>query len=588
MGNLDSKYKFEHGNIYCQTDKAYFVAGENITGKIYLNLSLSFPAHSLEIEVKGKEKCKWVTRENQQVKNGEETKNEFVDVVHKGENKILTYKVPVYYFPGGMAPAGQYTFPFSFALPSNIPATLFFCGIDKAMGNIKYKLKATLEPSLGFNVKKMKFKQTLVIRQPHYASALNPMQTDARNVYACCCFGNKGQARITTQFERDGYTPEEVCRAMCDIDNSQCSGEIRNITIRLQQHVELRSKDGREYHDNRIISQKQFDGLGPNQSTGGLNRYLELNLATIKQQPRSFEDHKSLDKDDLYLAERIQPTSKGAIVKLHYTLTVNCDYGTCCAEEPHCTIPLTITPPPLPSFGQVEAPPGWAPVMFNTFQFSLPGPGEVISAAASQTATPVDINFNFNAVPHEEVKVQAKFSPKMNLQIDTDKINMEVPIPVPVPVPAPVPVKAKSQAPVPVPVPVPLPVPSMQMKVHSHDSSHGSEDHVSMDVNFGGFPGMNMQFEGKVDSNVTYTSETTVNGVKTSYSSSSRADHIPVPVPVPAPVPAPGPANAQFTMNNDLSMGAQVSVTGEDGQQVSAQVNFPGMHMGMHFNADED
>jgi len=110
---------------------------------------------------------------------------------------------------------------------------------------------------------------------------------------------------------------------MCDIDNSQCSGEIRNITIRLQQHVELRSKDGREYHDNRIISQKQFDGLGANQSTGGLNRYLELNLATIKQQPRSFEDNKSLDKDDLYLAERIQPTSKGAIVKLHYTLTVN-------------------------------------------------------------------------------------------------------------------------------------------------------------------------------------------------------------------------------------------------------------------------
>lgn len=184
MGNLDSKYKFEHGNIYCQTDKAYFVAGENITGKIYLNLSMSFPAHSLEIEVKGKEKCKWVTRENQQVKHGEETRNEFVDVVHKGENKILTYKVPVYYFPGGMAPAGQYTFPFSFALPGNIPATLFYCGIDKAMANIKYKIKAILEPSLGFNVKKMKFKQTLVIRQPHYASALNPMQTDSRNVYA--------------------------------------------------------------------------------------------------------------------------------------------------------------------------------------------------------------------------------------------------------------------------------------------------------------------------------------------------------------------------------------------------------------------
>lgn len=161
------------------------MAGEPITGKIYLNLTMGFPASTLEIEVKGKEKCKWTTRESQQVKEGENTKTEFVDVYHKNEKKIITYKVPVFYFPGGMAPPGQYTFPFSFALPSNIPATLFYCGVDKAVARIRYTLKAALETGIGFNVKKMQFKQTLVIRQPNYATALNPMQTDTRNVYAC-------------------------------------------------------------------------------------------------------------------------------------------------------------------------------------------------------------------------------------------------------------------------------------------------------------------------------------------------------------------------------------------------------------------
>lgn len=311
MGNIDSKYKFEYGNIYCQTDKAYFVAGEQITGKIYLNLSMSYPAANLEIEVKGKEKCKWITRENKEIKEGDNTRHEFVDVAHKNEKQTIKFKVPVYYFPGGMAPAGQYTFPFSFALPANLPATLFYCGFDKSVASIKYKLQAVMEPTMSSH-KKMKFKQTLIIRQPGTPSALNPTQKDERNVYACCCFGNKGQARITTQFEKDAYTPEEVCRAMCDIDNSQCTGEIRSVSIRLEQHVELKAKDGHTYNDRRILEQKEFDGLGANQSTGGMNRFLELSLAGIKQQARPFEDGKDLDRDDLFLAEKIQPTAKGS------------------------------------------------------------------------------------------------------------------------------------------------------------------------------------------------------------------------------------------------------------------------------------
>ena len=82
-------------------------------------------------------------------------------------------------------------------------------------------------------------------------------------------------------------------------------------------------------HTTTAVScrKNNYDGLGPNASTGGLNRYLELSLAGISQQPKSFSDHKALDKDDLYLAERLQPTATGSVVKLRYELTVRCDYG---------------------------------------------------------------------------------------------------------------------------------------------------------------------------------------------------------------------------------------------------------------------
>lgn len=186
MGNLDSKYRFEHGSIYLQTDKPYFVAGEQITGNVYLNLTMSYPASHLEIEVFGIEKCKWTTRESKQVKEGENNKTEFVDVDHKNEKKVINFKAPIFYFPGGMAPPGQYTFPFSFALPSNIPASVYWNNIDKARAQIKYKIQASLEVGIGFTVKHMMHKQTLIIRQPEYNTGLNPMQTDTRNVTMFC------------------------------------------------------------------------------------------------------------------------------------------------------------------------------------------------------------------------------------------------------------------------------------------------------------------------------------------------------------------------------------------------------------------
>ena len=296
----------------------------------------------------------------------------------------------------------------------------------------------------------MQFKQPLVIRQQNYSTALNPIQTDTRNVYACWWFGNKGQARITTQFEKDGYTPIEIWKAMWDIDNSQWTGVINSISIRLEQFVELKSGDGQNYHNRHVLEQKNYDGLGANQSTGGMNRYLELDLSGIKQQAKSFEDGKILRGDDLYLAERLQPTSTGSIIKLYYQLTVFANYGSCCAEEPHWTIPLTITPPPLPSYGIVSAPPQWAPTMYSCFNFSLPSPGQVM-AATVQPVVPLNANISFKVNEEEKfshvpvpvpVPVSAKVSmpvpmpvpvPGIKLSIDTDLANRENPIPVPVP-----------------------------------------------------------------------------------------------------------------------------------------------------------
>ena len=69
MGNIDSKYQFDYGNVYIQTDKPYYVVGnaEPITGNIYLNLTMGYPASKIEIHIKGTEKAKWKQHEWVQV-----------------------------------------------------------------------------------------------------------------------------------------------------------------------------------------------------------------------------------------------------------------------------------------------------------------------------------------------------------------------------------------------------------------------------------------------------------------------------------------------------------------------------------------
>jgi len=337
------------------------------------------------------------------------------------------------------------------------------------------------------------------------------------------------------------------------------------------------------------LESKEYDGLAANSNTGGMNRFLELSLAGIRQQARPFDDVKPLSADDLYLAERMQPSSHGNAVKLWYTLTVFCNYGTCCAEEPHCTIPLTITPPPLPSFGQVQAPAGWSPTVFNTFEFNLPGPGEVLSAAAATVAqvAPVSgnisINVGGNAHAHEEVKMQMNIpAPKIGLSIDTDKINAEVPVPPPVSVdintniPPPVAIDTNIPPPVAVDVNIPPPAPAMNFEVTGNTMAE--PDQVQMNMNMGGI-GMNVDMQ--VEGNATYHQESTVNGVTTSVTT-----HGDIPPPSMG-VGADVSVGAGVGIGGGIGVGGGVGIQeSDDNVEVQANVGVPGMNMGINMNMD--
>ena len=78
------------------------------------------------------------------------------------------------------------------------------------------------------------------------------------------------------------------------------------------------------------------------------------------------KEKNSLDPDERRLAEFIQPTTSGRWLNIQYQLEIKQDFeGICWSENPHWTLPLFLQPPFLPSYGRVQEPQGWSPVIYD-------------------------------------------------------------------------------------------------------------------------------------------------------------------------------------------------------------------------------
>lgn len=118
MGNIDSRARFQHGHIFLQTDHPYAIAGDNMTGNIYLDLTQPYPAVSLDIIVKGEERCRWTERKTRTVRDSDgKSKTETYYVHHSGGREVIHQRFTIYVFQNQVAMPGQYTFPFNIAIP---------------------------------------------------------------------------------------------------------------------------------------------------------------------------------------------------------------------------------------------------------------------------------------------------------------------------------------------------------------------------------------------------------------------------------------------------------------------------------------
>jgi hypothetical protein len=110
MGGHGSKHKvWDGGSLYIDMPHMTQIAGEMVTGTIFLDMHHSYPGRCLEIEVEGNEKAKW-TDEHRESYEDFEGNTQWRTTYHKRKEKerIFKMKQDVYYFADNVVPQGQY------------------------------------------------------------------------------------------------------------------------------------------------------------------------------------------------------------------------------------------------------------------------------------------------------------------------------------------------------------------------------------------------------------------------------------------------------------------------------------------------
>lgn len=146
------------------------------------------------------------------------------------------------------------------------------------------------------------------------------------------------------------------------MDNSACAKPVDSVIVRLRQSVKLESGSGLPFLYSRLIDQQVFDGIQPNQSTNGLTRTLSLDLKAFKSQGSPLSQH----PDANFLASMLEPSSKGRLIEIKYSVDIVAHFQGACQRRPTVSLPLVLIPPKLPSYADAKKPEGWTPEIYES------------------------------------------------------------------------------------------------------------------------------------------------------------------------------------------------------------------------------
>lgn len=348
MGNFDSKAKFEHGEVTLTLDQPHFYAGEKLTGNIHIELSQPYPAQSLYIKLKGKEKMYWKQGKHSHTSNDmdvwdikEHLKWYKKTYDYDAKPKYIDRDVCIKEFDEPLLP-GQHDFPFSVLIPNNIPSSTRFKGKNDSKAFIEYFITVMLKPNKNVKIKDLKLEKPLLIAQKPVEVLYDQVQTKEENIKKFAFVGRKGRTRLITKLAKNCIAPRETLNVKIDIDNTECGEDIKSVDITFEQHVKLGNK-WCEFSDYSIIKKMSVEGVPRHTSTNGFKSY-DIPLTNLIYRSLVNKPEDPSQKD---FFSSLHPTAIGNEVNNVYIVKVKVNHNDWGFQNLESIMPVFVTPKPI-------------------------------------------------------------------------------------------------------------------------------------------------------------------------------------------------------------------------------------------------
>ncbi len=344
------------GTIYIQLDKGSYAPGQQVNGTIFLNVLQNFPgANELWVTISGMEDTLLVEQKSRQVSyhvNGETRyKTEYYYVTHQDFNTFFNHKFPVYKFTAAYVPAGQYTFPISFLLPSGLPSTFnyTFYKHGNCHARANYVLQATIRPINMTSVPPIQCIQAFVVNQEMVLNAGMQKKEMEKEITSCCCIG-KGATKIVTYFEKNTYEPGEIAYMVTEIDNSRCKADIFEIRGLFKQTLRITARGYSEYI---MLVHQTISLKGIKAGETLLGEHAKRLQIVLRSQSGAL----------------VQPTCRGRLISNEYSLVnkLKVDAILCCDHNPAHELGLTVRNQDLHYEKWSEMPSNWNPQVMGAY-----------------------------------------------------------------------------------------------------------------------------------------------------------------------------------------------------------------------------
>lgn len=287
--------------------------------------------------------------------NTEETRAVILD--HYSTNEVIKHEFPAYEIPGGMIYPGQYQIPFSFKLPSGIPASFSYRwteNLRNCFGETSYLVRAYVSQK-GFS---SFFKSNIISEVPIVVN--NPQAENKgvthksleKKVHCCCCVP-RGELKLKTYFEKNNYYPGEKAYLISEINAEDMSVSITSLRSYFRQVLKLSTSEYSKTINKKISS---------------------TNSGRIEKGTKSVGEHalrQELMLVDTVSKKQVQPSSQGQLIKNSYTLEARSELDTCiCGSKPTMSISVNIVSR-KPEVPHVDLPNNWKPQVQDTYVASM-------------------------------------------------------------------------------------------------------------------------------------------------------------------------------------------------------------------------